>query len=80
MLFLKHIQFIKIHTPQAKQWQTQDGSEGRKVPIGRGERAVFVHAGGEDGFVEGAELVFKGKTEATDYHSGKIISTHLPPN
>ena len=46
-----------------------------KVPSGKGQRLIILHAGGVDGWVEGvdgwvegADLVFSSKTNSTDYH------------
>ena len=45
-----------------------DGKGGRKLPNGKGQRLIVVHAGGVEGWVEGADLVFKSKTNSADYH------------
>ena len=45
-----------------------DGTGGWKVPSGRGQRLIILHAGGADGWVEGAGLVFRSKTNSGDYH------------
>ena len=37
-------------------------------PCGPGLRIIIVHAGGKNGFVEGAELVYDGKKKTGDYH------------
>lgn len=42
---------------------------GLKDPTQRGPRFVIVHAGGESGFVENAELVFLAKKGAADFHA-----------
>ena len=44
-----------------------DGKGGRKLPSGKGQRLIVVHAGGVEGWVEGADLVFKSKTNSADY-------------
>ena len=49
-------------------WVDSDGSGGWKVPSGKGQRLIILHAGGVDGWVEGADLVFRSKTNSTDYH------------
>ena len=33
---------------------------------GKGRRLIILHAGGVDGWVEGADLVFRSKTNSTD--------------
>ena len=39
-----------------------------RVKSGKGRRLIILHAGGVDGWVEGADLVFRSKTNSTDYH------------
>ena len=46
-----------------------DGKGGWKVPSGKGQRLIVVHTGGGEGWVEGAELMFKWKTNSVDYHN-----------
>ena len=46
-----------------------DGKGGWKVPNGKGQRLIVVHAGGVEGWVDGADLVFKSKTNSADYHN-----------
>ena len=45
-----------------------DRKGGWKVPSGKGERLIVLHAGGVNGCVEEADLVFKCKTNSADYH------------
>ena len=45
-----------------------DGKGGWKVPSRKGQRLIVVYAGGVEGWVEGADLVFKSKTNSADYH------------
>ena len=45
-----------------------DGTGGWKVPSGKGERLIVVHAGGVEGWVDGTDLVFRSKTNSADYH------------
>ena len=49
-------------------WVDSDESGGWKVPSGKRQRLIILHAGGVDGWVEGADLVFRSKTNSTDYH------------
>lgn len=42
---------------------------GLKDPTQRGPRFVIVHAGGKNGFVDGAQLVFLAKKGTADFHS-----------
>jgi hypothetical protein len=52
------------------QWAAEDDSKNRKLPLGKGQRFVILHAGCEDGFLNGCELVFKGiSTDGRDYHT-----------
>ena len=41
---------------------------GLQQPSGKGERLIVLHAGNEEGFVKGAELVFRAKKGTGDYH------------
>ncbi|KAL4119466.1 hypothetical protein QTP88_012273 [Uroleucon formosanum] len=52
-------------------WQNNEGTEGLKVPIGKGGRLIITHAGSSRyGFIEGSKLVFKCQAKnSTDYHS-----------
>ena len=52
-----------------------DGKGGWKVSSGKGQRLIVVHAGGVEGWVEGAGLVFRSKTNFADYHD-KMTSEH----
>ena len=38
-----------------------------KIPPGKGKRLIVLHAGSEDGFIPGMDLVFEGK-KSGDYH------------
>ena len=49
-------------------WIDSDGKGGWKVPSGKGEKLIVLHAGGVNGWVEEADLVFKSKTNSADYH------------
>ena len=72
-----------------RSWQSE--SVALKVPFGKGDRFIVVHAGSENGFIDGASLVFKAKTSQGDYHDEmngenfmrwlreKLIP-NLPPN
>jgi hypothetical protein len=41
---------------------------GLKHPTARGPRFVIVHAGGKNGFINDAKLVFLAKKNSADYH------------
>lgn len=52
-------------------WQNEHGTEGLKVPTGKGGRLIVCHAGcARYGFIQGSKLVFRSNTGNTaDYHS-----------
>ena len=41
---------------------------GMRKPSGKGTRLIILHAGGEDGWIEGADLIFQSKKSTGDYH------------
>ncbi|KAJ4440513.1 hypothetical protein ANN_08654 [Periplaneta americana] len=49
-------------------WQAEE-ELGILTKIGKGERLIVLHGGGEEGFVEGALLVFKSGQKHGDYHT-----------
>lgn len=57
-------------------WIDSDGKGGWKVPSGKGQRLIVVHAGSVEGWVEGADLVFQLKTNSADYHD-EMNSEHF---
>ena len=57
-------------------WIDTDGKGGWKVPSGKGQRLIVVHAGGAEGWVPGADLVFRSKTNSADYHD-EMNSEHF---
>lgn len=73
-----------------KCWQ-DDKMTGVKVDINSKNRLIVVHAGSSNGFIDGAELVYKASTTVGDYHGQmnfqnfekwtleKLIPS-LPPN
>ncbi|XP_045174542.2 uncharacterized protein LOC123535853 [Mercenaria mercenaria] len=48
-------------------WQSVE-ERGVAAPFNKGQRLIVVHAGGQNGFVPGAELVFKANCATGDYH------------
>ena len=54
------------HT-KTRAWTDDSIAGTMKVPIGKGSRLILLHAGGFDGFVPGAMLLFKSKS-TRDYH------------
>ena len=60
--------WVNTHHTKDYIWVDSDGKGGWKVPSGKGQRLIVAHAGGVEGWVEGADLVFKSKTNLADYH------------
>ena len=60
--------WVNSHHTNDYIWIDKSGKGGWKVPNGRGMRLIVVHAGGCNGLVEGAGLVFLSKTNSVDYH------------
>ena len=52
-----------------QRWVDYDSKGGWKVSSGKGQRLIVVHAGGVKGWVDGADLVFKSRTNSADYHA-----------
>lgn len=66
ILYLDETFLHQNHTV-GKCWQL-DGEGGFKVPTGKGNRLIILHAGSKAGFVPGAALIFQSKTSSDDYH------------
>ena len=60
--------WVNAHHTNQYIWVDHDGKGGWKVPSGKGQRLIVVHAGGAEGWVQGADLVFRSKTNSADYH------------
>ena len=60
--------WVNSHHTNDYIWLDKDGTGGWRVPSGKGTRLIVVHAGGVEGWVEGADLVFLSKTNSADYH------------
>lgn len=70
---------------------SDDKNKGLLAPVSKGKRAIIVHAGGDNGFIPNALLIFKSGTKSSDYHNdmnfenfekwlrNKLIP-NLPPN
>ena len=83
--------WVNAHHTNEYIWVDYDGKGGWKVPSGKGQRLIVVHAGGVKGWVDGTDLVFNSKTNSVDYHD-KMNTEHymewltqqllpnLPPN
>ena len=83
--------WVNAHHTKEYIWVDGDGKGGWKVPSGKGQRLIVVHAGGVEGWIEGADLVFKSKTNSADYHDEmnnqhymewmtKQLLPNIPPN
>jgi hypothetical protein len=52
------------------QWTSDSIFKNRKIPLSKGQRFVVLHAGCENGFLPGCDLVFKSiSTDGRDYHT-----------
>ncbi len=59
--------WVNVHHTNEYIWVDSDGKRGWKVPSGKGQRLIVVHAGGVEGWVDDAGLVFRSKTNSADY-------------
>ncbi|KAJ8712954.1 hypothetical protein PYW08_008258 [Mythimna loreyi] len=78
--------WIHAHYTVKKCWQSNT-IPGVKKNDSAGRRWIITHAGGENGFIDGALLMFKSKTKTGDYHDEmnganftKWINERLIPN
>lgn len=60
--------WVNAHRSNDYVWIDNEGKGGWKVPSGKGVRLIVLHAGGENGWIDGVDLVFKSKTNSADYH------------
>ena len=65
--------WANAHDGREKTWVEHDdvtgGTKGGiRKPTGKGSRLIILHAGGENGWIEGADLVFQSKKSTGDYH------------
>nr|XP_015840131.1 PREDICTED: uncharacterized protein LOC103314336 [Tribolium castaneum] len=49
-------------------WQDDSIKSCRSANVGSGKRYIILHAGGRNGFVENASLIFSSKAKSDDYH------------
>lgn len=82
--------WIHSHCTVSKCWQNSNDSSVKKN-VTPGQWWILVHAGGENGFIPGADLLYKCKSKTGDYHhemntdnfmkwlNEKLIP-NLPPN
>lgn len=78
--------WIHAHYTVKKCWQSAS-AEGVKKNDSVGRRWIITHAGTEDGFIDGALLMFKAKQKSGDYHDEmngenfiKWVNEKLIPN
>lgn len=78
-----------VHTThvQNKCWKNVKETSPLQKKLSKGERVIIVHAGGSQGWVPNACLIYKANTTRGDYHSNmnfenysKWLTTHLLPN
>ena len=73
--------WVNTHHSNEYIWVDSDGKGGWKVPSGKGQRLIVVHAGGAEGWVEG---VFWSKTNSADEmnseHFMEWFTEQLLPN
>lgn len=81
--------WLHVHHIVPKCWQLEGEVviNGVQPPSGTGPRLIVVHAGGENGFVPNALLVFDSKLKSADYHDemnfdnfSKWLQEKLIPN
>ena len=68
--------WVNAHHTNEFIWVDSDGKGGWKVPSGKGQRLIVLHAGGVEGWVDGVDLVFRSKTKSADYHD-EMNSEHF---
>ena len=61
--------WVHAHHGRDTMWVDADGQAGWKRPSGKGGRLIVLHAGTAEGWVDGAELVFRAKSSSGDYHN-----------
>ena len=59
--------WVNVHHTNQYIWIDNDGKGGWKVPSGKGQSLIEVHAGNADGWVQSADLVFRSKTNSAVY-------------
>jgi hypothetical protein len=78
--------YIHQNLSTNKRWDDAT-NESQMNPISHGSRYIIVHAGDEEGFLQGAGLVFKSGLKTGDYHDdmngdnySRWVITQLIPN
>ena len=75
--------WVNAHHTNEYIWIDSDGKGGWKVPSGKRKRLIVVHAGGAEGWVQGADLVFcskKNSAEINSEHFMEWFTEQLLPN
>ena len=67
---------MNAHHTQEYVWVDSDGKGGWKVPSGKGQMLIVLHAGSAEGWVPGGDLMFRSKTNSADYHD-EMNSEHF---
>ena len=66
--------WANLHCSHERSWvesdeKVQGGTKGGiRKPPGKGTRLIILHAGSENGWIDGADLVFQSKKATGDYH------------
>ena len=68
--------WVNAHHSNDYIWIDSDEKGRWKVPSGKRVRLIVLHGGGENGWVDGVDLVFKSKTNSADYHD-EMNSEHF---
>lgn len=67
-----------VHSSHTKpnSWTDESTSGGLKTPVSKGQYAIIVHAGSEQGFVPNAMLIFKSGQKSGDYHESMNFNNY----
>ena len=68
--------WVNAHHTEEYVWVDSDGKGGWKVPSRKGKRLIVLHAGSAEGWVPGADLMFRSKTNSADYQE-EMNSEHF---
>jgi hypothetical protein len=85
IIYMDESYILSSHV-SGKSW-SDDSKEGLHCPVSKGDRLIIVHAGGENGFVKDALLMWQSRASTGDYHNqmnfdnyGKWLREKLIPN
>lgn len=70
-IFYQEETWVAKNMAPQKMWLDEEGNGGVAAPSGQGMRSIICHVGNENGFADGAALVFRGKNapQSSDYHT-----------